>query len=710
VFDHVGDHLVHGQDDPFRLAAGEARLPGHRLGHHGHPLQHAGAGGEHQLDHLLRPAGRNGGRGRPVPPDEGHQGDVVGLGLVAGKRRNRCHDCVRHLPGGRRRRGAGRFEETGHAVLLLPRVLDVGHAVGVHDQGVARRQHELRDLVVRARHHAQRDPRVGPDLLGPAVGAAEHRRIVPGADQPRPAGVRMILGVEQGHEQARLVVLEQQMVGPPRDLRRRVPAPGHGPHEQPGHGHEKGRRGALAGHVGHDDAHRAAGEAEEVEVVAAHLPGRPVVAVHVEAVLELRERRELPGQDAALDVGGDHQLLVVPLFLGGAGLDVLDLVQDGLAEAVEGARQAADLPGALVFDQPVGIVALGVAVGLTEEPGQRLGDRVGHRQQQHHDQPHDDDGDGDHGVLQLDQGLQHDVARRDDGQGPADGFDPGVDDQRRLARVRVGHVHEVGRRVPQQPGQLLEVRVRGPLGDVPEALVGHQLTGDLAAPADEPACLRHHEGLAAAPRREPFQPVHQLGQGDVHRGHAHQLALAPDGVGVGGHQDVAAADVQVRLGPVPPPVGQRLPEPVPDRVVVSGVGQRLEFQVAAGGAAVIGGVAPQRRLVRDEGDRAAVDARIPRKRALEQQVDGLGGQRLHAAHRRGDPLGHLPGRFEQDIEFPRVGMGQLVRFPVDLGQDGVLALAEAQQQQGAEQDQDGGNQDQQEAGLDAHVSSVRQCR
>ena len=377
-----------------------------------------------------------------------------------------------------------------------------------------------------------------------------------------------------------------------------------------------------------------------------------------------------PRQQAHLDLARDAQLALQPLFGGGALLDHLDVLRERRLHLREGGRQPAHL-----------VARRRERERRVEAPGRDLarGAREVHERprdapRHERDRQRQQGGAGETGVAEaplksrdVRQGLG---LGKDHGELEAARFQGAVDHEALCSAAKVlGALHSAaarrdGRRQALQARILPLRRERGEARLHGEAHVG--VRHDLARARDQ-------EGIARAAHVDSGQQALQPFERDVggrDPGHAALGVLHRHGEG--GHQDPAAAFVEVRLRPERLPALARNAVPVAARVVVASDRKVLHAQRRALAVAVgREGVDARGERVRLEGGRGAEDRRVRRHDRAQVPFQRRPRGTL-LAHRLGQPARRFLHAQQLAVDPGR-----------DAGDDGVALALDLRQQHGA---------------------------
>jgi hypothetical protein len=388
----------------------------------------------------------------------------------------------------------------------------------------------------------------------------------------------------------------------------------------------------------------------------------------------LREGREDLRQDAHLNVVGDAQLALDALLGGRGAGQVSDVVLERGGHVAEGPGQVAHLVVALHLGQDrVQISGRDLPGGLGEPPqgpGDGAGDdpgQGGQGQEARHAQARGDGGHAPHVGQQFVPGIEH-------AQGPAAAGQGGIEKKPRAAGGGAHGLHETRAAADHVPADGPKLRVMPLLGKGEDGFVEHQ--GHVRVGHIDPA-LGDHEGVSGLQDAhlgdDPTQPL----QGHVHGDHAGEAALtvrlAPEGHGVGGHEDVAAPLVEIGLGP---DRAQQFPGELIPVLIEIAVGVPAEHGFANVGpvAVEIGGViqALAVEAVGLESHGRGVDlGRVGQDAAAQAQDLRLGQGRVLQGVGRAP--GHLLEGRKHGLDPVHRGLGLVARVLLDLVQDDVPA-------------------------------------
>ena len=254
----------------------------------------------------------------------------------------------------------------------MPRILRLGHAVGVEHKRIAVAEPNTAGTVNRAGHDAERGPVAGRQQLERAAGTADARRIMSGVRVADFPGAHVENAEEVSDEHHGFVVAAQELVdarhqraGLPELLRLAAL-------EGLGHRHEKSGRNPLVGNIPDDEAVVEFIEIEEVIEVPADLPGRAQRCEQREFP-GVRQRRQHARQDAHLNLSGDFKLALDAFARRGRFADLLRVAAERLLHGAECFGEPADLVAAFRHRQRRIEVAGSDRSGGVGEPAERPG-------------------------------------------------------------------------------------------------------------------------------------------------------------------------------------------------------------------------------------------------------------------------------------------------------------------------------------------------
>ena len=316
-------------------------------------------------------------------------------------------------------------------------ILRLVQSVGIDQQRDAADilQHMARENV--ARSDSKRHVGFPFEERGFPVGTKERGRIVTAVAETHFPGFQVDDSDEHGDEHQLLVIRGEGFIQFPRDFRDgRSLLNGHAK-DRARHGHQQTRRDSLSTHVTDAEVQLPVLNGKVIQV-SAHLFRRNHLTGHVDPYLDRRGHlsididvhllRELPGNQAPLDIPRHLELALDALPFGRRTLEFVDIRDQGRLHVGEGTVQGADFVLAGRFRKDRIKMAAGDVPGLDGQVAERFEGLPDHPEayEEHQDQPQETDAENDH--PEPLEGSENIPFRAHDPHAPARGFERGVED------------------------------------------------------------------------------------------------------------------------------------------------------------------------------------------------------------------------------------------------------------------------------------------